>query len=957
MLRIYGAGVDVTQYVEYGSVKIVEQLNNRANTCNFDVNDYKLSEGQTIKIYEYMELVAQANSWQAILKVNDTYEYYQIYKDGQELLLDFEWSDPVYVTILSIDHTTKEITLTANLATTYPVGTFVGRLVFAGTIDRNPDEEIWHTWKFAYSITVSDWIAMFNRQVVVETFENQYMREIFGRSIYEFCANDDEVTLDDFQSARSQGGVWLAMSNDTTDKIQGTNSQQTGTSGAGTATWTKTLGATVDISNMTDVRLWHKTSELYGASVTSLKYRVGNDSSNYYEWESIRVGAINEDCWNFENFKLIRPDVVVGTVNLATVDRLQIEVVCTGAIPTGNLHFDISQATAGGITLKNTIRGDRKFIDVRVQYKKPSVLFEDITKLQGIFWYVDYDRDINVFANNAKPAPYNLDDTSKNYNDLSISADISMLKNRQVVRGGEAPMLFDYTQDSENDGLVESWRLDYKPKDLEIYVAYQDKNITAATWAAGIATITSNSHWYSNGDEVAITDLLPNWYNWSYIIQNALLNTFDVQIAVNPWAYVSGGKVGIFQQKTVGIENIDDPLLFDYLFNFNEKTVLRASDDILPKWSVFRRRYKPYQPIRVRVSNPASIAAMLALTGGNGVFDWNLITDTSILTYEEARTRARAEVNAYGNPTISADFVTEQCGLKAGQVIHITDTSRGIDTDFLIQKISRKSKKGAISLYTVQCASTMFGLIEFFQLLLKRTSNLLIDIQELVDIVINDDETISITDAVNTLVQTNVFTAASKLIKWVDFTYNSWSRPHTDGNWPVINNNENRDNKRSAQFNSSAQGEVGFDASTNYNVGDSLYIDGTTMGAGKTIKAISDPMPITPWVDHDVTRWVENLLVGGTTGGLGINLLIKEYVNRYDTVPVASHTLMSNYTDKHDFKNMSATFTADPTSNYIRFEFVLNESTGKISLGEIRIIPDTVESQTQPGIASFSEAS
>jgi len=46
---------------------------------------------------------------------------------------------------------------------------------------------------------------------------------------------------------------------------------------------------------------------------------------------------------------------------------------------------------------------------------------------------------------------------------------------------------------------------------------------------------------------------------------------------------VSGGKVGIFQQKTVGIENIDDPLLFDYLFNFNEKTVLRASDDILPK--------------------------------------------------------------------------------------------------------------------------------------------------------------------------------------------------------------------------------------------------------------------------------------------------------------------------------------------------------------------------------------
>lgn len=50
-------------------------------------------------------------------------------------------------------------------------------------------------------------IATFNKQVVVETFENQYMREIFGRAIYEFCANDDEKTLDDFQSAWTQSGV------------------------------------------------------------------------------------------------------------------------------------------------------------------------------------------------------------------------------------------------------------------------------------------------------------------------------------------------------------------------------------------------------------------------------------------------------------------------------------------------------------------------------------------------------------------------------------------------------------------------------------------------------------------------------------------------------------------------------------------------------------------------------
>lgn len=79
--------------------------------------------------------------------------------------------------------------------------------------------------------------------------------------------------------------------------------------------------------------MWHKTAVDYGVFVTSLKYRVGNDASNYYERSSIWVGLLNEDCWNFENFKLLRPDVVVGTVNLATIDRLQIELVCTGAIP------------------------------------------------------------------------------------------------------------------------------------------------------------------------------------------------------------------------------------------------------------------------------------------------------------------------------------------------------------------------------------------------------------------------------------------------------------------------------------------------------------------------------------------------------------------------------------------------------------------------------------------------
>ena len=85
-----------------------------------------------------------------------------------------------------------------------------------------------------------------------------------------------------------------------------------------------------------------------------------------------------------------------------------------------------------------------------------------------------------------------------------------------------------------------------------------------------------------------------------------------------------------------------------------------------------------------------------------------MINDSSIRDFAEARTRGRAELDAYANPIITADFTTQQDGLQAGQIIHITDSSRGIDTDFLIQKISKSSRNDDRWTYKVDCGSTMF---------------------------------------------------------------------------------------------------------------------------------------------------------------------------------------------------------------------------------------------------------
>lgn len=333
---------------------------------------------------------------------------------------------------------------------------------------KNPDEEIGFTGTFSYKVNATDWTKIFNAKNVVQTYADQYSREIFGRLIYEFIATDWQKNLDLFENSWTASGVALPMIVDASDRIQGTNSMKSGSTGAGTATWMKTISS-VDLTNADSFRFWFKISAGYGVRFSSLKFRVGSDSSNYWEGSTAWIGDNEEGCWNFDSFQFDR-STKVGNPYKAAVTWLQIEAVVTGSISSGNIHFDHALATSGGFTLKNCIRGDRRFEDVRISYKKPTVFIEEIAKLQNFFWFIDYERDFHFFKKNSFPTPFSISDTSQNYDDLSITADISQLNNRQTVRGGEAIDSVFYTQDEVCDGQVESWRLDYKPKNLEVWV-------------------------------------------------------------------------------------------------------------------------------------------------------------------------------------------------------------------------------------------------------------------------------------------------------------------------------------------------------------------------------------------------------------------------------------------------------------------------------------------------------
>ena len=238
MLRTYANNIDITKNVRFGSIRITEQLNNRANTCSLSVDQYTVGEGQNWSLW-----MIHVDRWSPI--GSSGFERWrniqreEKFRPGDEIILNIKDAAQIRKTILSIDHDAKTITLSSNLSATLPQRTNCGRLVFAGVTMKNPDEEIWMTGSFSYKITATDRTKLFDAKVVVETFENQYSREIFWRMIREYCANDSETTLDLLESARTAGGVGSSMVLDTADRIQGAWSMKTWTSGAWVATRTK----------------------------------------------------------------------------------------------------------------------------------------------------------------------------------------------------------------------------------------------------------------------------------------------------------------------------------------------------------------------------------------------------------------------------------------------------------------------------------------------------------------------------------------------------------------------------------------------------------------------------------------------------------------------------------------------------------------------------------------------
>lgn len=232
-----------------------------------------------------------------------------------------------------------------------------------------------------------------------------------------------------------------------------------------------------------------------------------------------------------------------------------------------------------------------------------------LADLVNYSWYVDYFKDIHFIPSNAEPAPFSA--VSGNYirDSLSITKDITQLRNRVTVQGGEV-------------------------------------------------TTTARTVLHAGNGSTAT---FPTQYKY----------------ATKPTVLVGG------IAKTVGVDFLDLDASFQCMWNFNQKYIRFTAGNIPADPTTGTNisfSGDPLLPLLVSIPDSASIAAF-------GEYEF-AITDKNITTDDQAIERALAELKAYAQSVSEGQFDTYKAGLRSGQIIRVTDSLRGVDEDFVIQKVS-----------------------------------------------------------------------------------------------------------------------------------------------------------------------------------------------------------------------------------------------------------------------------
>lgn len=193
----------------------------------------------------------------------------------------------------------------------------------------------------------------------------------------------------------------------------------------------------------------------------------------------------------------------------------------------------------------------------------------------------------------------------------------------------------------------------------------------------------------------------------------------ELPIAEEPVIKVNG------VAKTVGIRGLETG--FNWYWNKNDKTVsqdttgtkLTASDTLLVD-------FKGFYPIIIVAESNGEIESRKAIEGGSGIYE-NVLEETSIDTRDAALEYTDKLLEKYGFVPKVVNFEAYQAGLKAGQLLPITNTKYNLSGNFLINSVTARDNNGLMQ-YNVKCldGSKLGGWEKFFKGLVQGKKKLVI---------------------------------------------------------------------------------------------------------------------------------------------------------------------------------------------------------------------------------------
>jgi len=409
---------------------------------------------------------------------------------------------------------------------------------------------------------------------------------------------------------------------------------------------------------------------------------------------------------------------------------------------------------------------------------KPTALINQITKTWEYVWYIDYERDIHFRYKENDPAPYDIDETSNNFVNLKIEVDTSNIGNRVIIRGGEITSSSIYAQVFQGNSVLRTWLMKNKFNNLAILI---DNNTSTDTCEAGTNTtnIKATTHGLTTGDHIVNRTR-------SVVREITVVDVNNFTVEAVP-SQTNGDTFSKFSvSKTIGIEGLVDESTVDYVYNSNEKSVRASSQTAtLTSTEYVRFAYNERLQIQIQYTDSASANGLKALGLGDGIFDLDPVTDRNIRDITTAITLAQAKVAEFSNPIITGNFSTDQKGLKAGQILHIVDSNRSLDDNFVIQTVSKKQKEGRFKDFfeiDVTFGTTLFGWIEFMQKLLKTKDNIELNVDEIVETFATSDEIVE-TSETSSAIKGGFKTASEAEIATTDDSNNTYI--NTGWKWEV----------------------------------------------------------------------------------------------------------------------------------------------------------------------------